>query len=116
MNTLQTITPETLHKHMENGENAAIIDVREPDEYRSLHAAGAVALPLAKVSAETVAERLSASKYAPGTPVYFICHTGRRATEACECVLGEYPAARVIEGGTLAWAQAGLPVRSGDTP
>lgn len=116
MNVPATISPEALHERRKRGENAIIIDVREPEEYRSLHATGALLLPLGEVSSENVAARLAASNCPPDAPVYFICHSGRRATEAGEHVLGDYPTATVVEGGTLAWAQAGLPVRSGDEP
>ncbi|MGH8160622.1 MAG: rhodanese-like domain-containing protein [Gammaproteobacteria bacterium] len=111
-----SITPKALQSLRESDETVVVIDVREPDEYRSLHAAGAFALPLGEVTTETVAARLAATDYRPGAPVYFICHTGRRATEACTKILDHYPAATVVEGGTLAWAQSGLPVRSGDEP
>ncbi len=114
MNTPDTITPEALQARLEAGETAIIIDVREPEEYRSVHAAGALPLPLGEVTAESVAARLAGTEYRPGTAVYFICHTGRRATEACTKILADYPTATVVEGGTLAWAQAGLPVHSGE--
>lgn len=111
MSTPATISAEALHEKVANGENAAIIDVREPDEYASLHAAGAVLLPLAQVNTETVGQCLSGNAAA-----YFICHTGARATEACKRIMDTYPGARVVEGGTLAWAQAGLPAHSGREP
>lgn len=105
----ENISAQALHDRMQKGGHYIIIDVREPDEYRSVHAAGAVPLPLAEVDADSVEHKLES-----GATACFICHSGRRATEACERVLGEFPDALVIEGGTLAWAQAGLPVRSGD--
>lgn len=111
MSTPATISAESLHQRIEDGDSAVIIDVREPDEYHSLHAAGAVLLPLADVNAASVGQCLAESDTA-----YFICHSGRRATEACKAVLDNYPSATVIEGGTLAWAQAGLPVHSGEEP
>ncbi|MDN5863759.1 MAG: rhodanese-like domain-containing protein [Gammaproteobacteria bacterium] len=111
MNSPDTISAETLHERIKGGENAVIIDVREVDEYRSVHAVGAVLLPLARVDADSVNQYVS-----EGATAYFICHSGRRATEACERVLADFPDAIVVEGGTLAWAQAGLPVHSGGEP
>lgn len=116
MPPLRQIGAKEVQDRLQRGETAAIIDVREPEEYRALHAAGALSLPLAEVSAEAVTARLSASNHPPNVALHFICHSGRRATEACERVLDEFPAATIIEGGTLAWAQAGLPVHSGDKP
>lgn len=111
MSTPETISAETLHERLQKGENLVIIDVREPDEYRSVHAAGAVRLPLAEVNAGTVDAQLG-----EGASACFICHSGKRAAQACERVLENYPDSLVVEGGTLAWAQAGLPVHSGDEP
>ena len=49
-----------------------------------------------------------------GEPLYVICRTGSRAKQACEkfrrC---GYDNVVAIEGGTLAWEQAGLPVSRG---
>jgi rhodanese-related sulfurtransferase len=115
MSTPDTISPEALHERLKAGKHVTIIDVREPEEYRSLHAAGALPLPLGEVSTEAVSERLGDERPTEEA-IYFICHTGRRASEARARVLGDFPAAAVIEGGTLAWAQAGLPVRSGEEP
>ena len=116
MATSRQISAKDLHERIEHGERAAIIDVREPEEYRALHAAGALLLPLAEVGVKTVAECLDAADFSSATALYFICHSGQRATEACSRVLEKYPAATVIEGGTLAWAQAGFAVHSGDQP
>ncbi|MGH8427735.1 MAG: rhodanese-like domain-containing protein [Gammaproteobacteria bacterium] len=112
----QRIGVLALQAQLEQGEQVTIIDVREPDEYRTLHAAGALLLPLGKVSTESVVERLAAADRTADTRLYFICHSGNRAAEACKRTLDRFPAGTVIEGGTLAWAQAGLPVHFGDQP
>jgi len=116
MSRLAQISAEDLHRRLEEGREALIIDVRSPEEYRTLHAAGAIALPLDQVDSNTVAARLGEAGHAAEAPLYFICHSGQRAAEACERVLGQFPGAAVVEGGTLAWAQAGLPVHQGDQP
>jgi rhodanese-related sulfurtransferase len=107
----EKVSAETLNERMQKGGEYVIIDVREPDEYRSVHATGAILLPLAEVDTDSVERNLES-----GARACFICHSGRRATEARERVLSDFPDALVIEGGTLAWAQAGLPVHSGDEP
>lgn len=110
------IHAEELFAKLESGENGLIVDVRSPEEYRSLHAQGAVLLPLEKVNEEAVADSARAAGKGPDVKLYFICHSGRRATEACSQILVRFPTATVIEGGTLAWAQAGLPVVQGENP
>lgn len=110
------VPADELNRRVGAGEDAVIIDVRSAEEYRTLHAAGARLLPLERVSDETVSECVRTAGHGPDTHLYFICHSGRRAAEACERILGQFPGACVVEGGTLAWAQAGLPVRHGEKP
>ncbi len=110
------IHAEEVHRRMDAGDDALIIDVRSAEEYRTLHAAGAVLLPLEEVNTESVTACARQSGHNERTPIYFICHSGRRATTACERILGEFPHSAVIEGGTLAWAQEGYPVHEGDKP
>lgn len=105
-----------LRRLLESGENVLIIDVRTPEEYRGLHAKGAVLLPLDEVSPETVERCRAASGRPAPDRIWFICRSGRRAEEACKRVFEHFPEAAVIEGGTLAWAQAGLVVTQGDEP
>jgi len=110
------ISAEELHRRIEAGDEAVIIDVRTSEEYRTLHAAGAVALPLDELDAAAVARRVREAGRDAGAPLYFICHSGSRAAEACERIIERFPGAAVVDGGTLAWAQSGLPVSHGDSP
>jgi rhodanese-related sulfurtransferase len=81
-----------------------IIDVRTPAEFGEVHAAGARNVPL---------DRLDPAAFAAG-PVYVICRTGGRGKQACEKLLAAGVTGAVnVEGGTLAWEQAGLPVVRG---
>lgn len=82
-----------------------LIDVRTPSEFQRFHARGATNVPL---------DQLDAGKVVNGSDdvVYFICRAGSRGQQACEIVLAANPLARVanVEGGTLAWKAAKLPV------
>lgn len=102
-----------VRRRLESGENALILDVRSAEEYRGLHAKGAVSLPLDEVSRESVERCLATSGARMTGRIWFICRSGRRADEACMRVFEHFPEAEVIEGGTLAWAQAGLAVTQG---
>ncbi len=83
------------------------MDVREADEFARLRAEGAVLLPLSTFL-QTWA-RLPADR-----PLLFICATGRRSFTAADHLVrsGRRDVANV-EGGTVAWARAGLPIRQG---
>lgn len=110
------VSADELSRRVGAGDDAVIIDVRSAEEYRTLHAAGARSLPLERVDQEAVAACVRDAGGVPHTTVYFICHSGRRAVEACARVLERFPGACVVDGGTLAWAQAGLPVHHGEEP
>ncbi len=104
-----TVAPAELHELMEGGRPVRLIDVRTPAEFREVHAAGAVSVPL---------DRLDPAEFPPGgagaTPLYLICQGGSRGRRACEWLIaaGRTDVANV-EGGTLAWEAAGLPVVRG---
>jgi len=87
-------------------ERAALIDVRQPDEWEEFRAPGAVLIPLGEVP-ERVDE-------VPGEgTVYVICRSGARSAKAVEFLRAQGIDAVNVAGGTLAWRDAGHPVESG---
>ena len=82
--------------------------MRTPVEYEEVHVPRARNVPLDRLQPET----FIASNGAPDTrPVYLLCRSGARAAKAAEkfMVAGQDRGV-VIEGGTEAWIDAGLPV------
>jgi rhodanese-related sulfurtransferase len=90
-------------------DGAALIDVREPDEYTAAHVPGAVLVPLA-----TVPVRLQ--DVPPEGPVYVICAVGQRSRRAAEFYRMRGIDAINVAGGTTAWIEAGEPVSTGMEP
>ncbi|EQD50124.1 Rhodanese-like domain protein [mine drainage metagenome] len=111
-----SIRAHELRNRVQRGERLALLDVRTPDEYEAIHAAGAILIPLDQFTSETVVNRLAAEGLSSTDQIYVLCHSGRRAMTACERVIHELPNVVHIQGGTLAWAQEGLPVVSGGEP
>ncbi|HEV3029430.1 MAG TPA: rhodanese-like domain-containing protein, partial [Planctomycetota bacterium] len=104
MSAVATISPEEVQARRAAGP-VALIDVRTPAEFRSLHAEGATLVPL---------EQLDPASLGPGAPVYLICETGPRAFMAAERLKAAGRAdVVVVDGGTTRWAAAGLPVVRG---
>lgn len=108
--SVSTISPKQLHDLVQAGRSVELIDVRTPVEFREVHVAFARNVPL---------DQLDASKFAAGrsgsdVPLYVICRSGSRGKQACEKfqAIG-YTNIVNVEGGTLAWDQAGLPVIRG---
>ena len=96
---------------IDSGQSFHILDVRTPVEFGRVHAVGARLMPLDKLDPAAVAGlRRSADE-----PIYVICHSGGRASKACQR-LQEAGLAQVylIEGGTAAWERMGLPVERGE--
>lgn len=104
---IETIKPARLAELWKNDTALRVIDVRTPGEYASVHAQGAQLEPLHDLDAV----RFAAGHPSPDTPVYVLCKSGVRATQAAEKLLSAGLAQPiVVEGGTDAWVAAGLPV------
>ena len=104
----QTITPWQFEELRRRGEAVELIDVRTPVEYRQMHAVPARLVPLDRLDPRGVMESCK------GATLYTICHSGTRGCQAVEKFhAAGYPNVMNIEGGTLAWEQAGLPVIRG---
>ncbi len=88
---------------------AHVIDVREPDEYRSGHVPGAALIPLSLVP-------LRMEEIPQDEPVYLICHSGGRSAQATLYLRRNGIEAISVAGGTEGWIQAGHPVVTGDRP
>jgi rhodanese-related sulfurtransferase len=106
---VSTMTPQQLHDLVQAGSAIDLIDVRTPVEYREVHVGFARNVPLDQLDAT----RLASGR--PGqSPLYVICRSGSRGKQACEKLQAAgYTQVVNVEGGTQAWAQAGLPVVRG---
>ncbi len=106
--TIATIDPTALHERMRRGEPCLRLDVRTPVEHRELHDEGVELMPLDALDPAAVRQRSG------DQPVYVFCRSGGRATQAAERLSAAGVAnCLVVAGGTLAWAEAGLPVVRG---
>lgn len=105
-----SIAPEALHDLLRAGTPIDLVDVRTPAEFREIHVPFATNLPLDRLNpALLVAERNGSRR-----PLYVICRSGNRAQQACEKLRkAGCPDVVHVEGGTLGWEQAGLPVVRG---
>lgn len=76
-------------------ENAILIDVRSPDEFKSGHIEGAVSLPLESIT--NAIEQVANDK---SIPVVVYCRSGARSTIARARLL-QMGYSQVINGGSL---------------
>src|SRR5947208_9477393 len=98
--------PAEVARRLAAGEKLAIIDVRDPDEYRDGHLEAA-----ANISRGFLEFRVGTAVSDPSTPIVLYCQTGLRSMLAAEA-LKELGYATVInlQGGYQKWVQSGLPV------
>jgi rhodanese-related sulfurtransferase len=109
---VRTITPTELARLWREGRAGDVIDVRTPLEYREVHAEPARSIPL---DALRPAEVMQAREGPAASPLYVICRSGSRSRQAAERFASEgYEDVVSVEGGTLAWERAGLPVVRGE--
>jgi rhodanese-related sulfurtransferase len=82
-----------------------VVDVREKNEWREGHIEGATHIPLG-----TLAARIA--ELDRDTPVITVCRSGHRSNVAAKQLLGAgFSDVANLEGGMIAWARSGLPVK-----
>ena len=101
------IDVDELERHLAGG--AAVFDVREPDEYETVHIPGATLVPLA-----TVPDHVDT--FSGDGPAYVVCAKGGRSAKAVEFLRAQGVDAVNVAGGTGAWVEAGKPTVAGDQP
>jgi rhodanese-related sulfurtransferase len=83
--------------------DAAMLDVREPDEWAAGHAPGATHVPMSELPARM-------SELPGHDPLYVVCRSGGRSARVAAYLAGQgYPAVNVA-GGMQAWARQGRQV------
>jgi hydroxyacylglutathione hydrolase len=97
------VTPQQATELVEAG--ALLLDVREPDEWTSGHAPGAVHIPMRELPARV--DELDSAR-----PMVAICRSGGRSRAVAEVLIGNGFDVVNLAGGLRAWAAAGLPVET----
>lgn len=108
--SVPTISPDQLGNLIGNGKSIQLIDVRTPVEFREIHASPAKNFPLERLDPAEVAKTRNGSS----DPIYVICKSGARGKQACEKLISAGQTNVInVDGGTMAWEKAGLPVVRG---
>ena len=111
--SVKTISPNELQKLLAAQPDLPLLDVRTPVEFAEVHVPQALSIPLADLNPRELA---GSGQIRKDQPVYFICRSDQRATRAAEkCAKEGFAHPVVVEGGTLAWLAANLPVTRGQT-
>ena len=98
---MEDVTPQEGQQRVQNG--ALLVDVREQNEYDEIHAQGAMLLPLSELESRS-------SELPKDKELVMICRSGARSRQAGEYLMQNgYSQVVNLGGGTVAWAEAGLP-------
>jgi rhodanese-related sulfurtransferase len=89
------------------GPAAVLLDVREDDEWRRGHAEGARHIPMGEVPTRL-------QEIDPKAKLYVICHVGGRSMRVAQYLQRNGYQPVNVNGGMLAWANAGRPVVADD--
>ncbi|MGN6783209.1 MAG: rhodanese-like domain-containing protein [Marmoricola sp.] len=85
-------------------QGAAVIDVREPAEFRTGHLPGAVNIPMGQLAARL-------GEIDRNRPVYVVCASGNRSSAMTDVLTAAGFDAINVAGGTSAWARSGRPIQ-----
>lgn len=99
------ISVADLKAQLDRKETLLLLDVRSAEEYTNDgHVAGSTLIPLPELE-----RRLS--ELPTDRPIACICHSGNRSTTACDLLARRgFTQLRNVQGGMIAWAQAGYPI------
>jgi rhodanese-related sulfurtransferase len=102
-----TLNALELNEKLKNGRRPLVIDVRQPDEYRSGHIPGAKLMPLGELSRRM-------KELPQNREIVCVCASGNRSGSATRMLVGAGFDAVNMKGGMLSWRRASFPVRKGD--
>jgi rhodanese-related sulfurtransferase len=85
--------------------DAAMLDVREPDEWAAGHAPSARHLPMSQLAARV-------DEVPDQDPLYVVCRSGARSAKVVAFLAGQGRPAVNVEGGMQAWAAQGRDLRA----
>ncbi len=102
-NNLNTLDAKA---RIDSKEPLFILDVRQPDEYRAGHIAGAKLIPLNELPRRM-------DELPKDTDILCVCHSGSRSGAATGRLTGAGYNAINLRGGMMGWQRAGYPVKKG---
>jgi rhodanese-related sulfurtransferase len=98
------ITAEELGGKLKYGKHPLVLDVRQPDEFRQGHIAGAKLIPL-----NELARRMA--EIPKGREVVCVCASGNRSRSAANTLARAGYTVFNLQGGMLSWRRAKLPMQ-----
>jgi rhodanese-related sulfurtransferase len=104
--SFKRVEPRSLHDAIAGGKPPLLVDVRTGMEFAGSHVAGAVNVPLNRITA-------GSPELAGAKEVWLICRTGSRSSHAGKMLASAGLKVVDVKGGLMSWRQAGYPVERG---
>jgi rhodanese-related sulfurtransferase len=96
-----------LSEKLKSGKRPMVIDVRQPEEYRTGHIAAAKLIPL-----DELKQRLN--ELPKNREIFCVCASGSRSRSATKILVGAGYNVFDMKGGMGMWQKSGLPVKKGN--
>ncbi|MBI1257892.1 MAG: rhodanese-like domain-containing protein [Chloroflexi bacterium] len=100
------LTAAEAKARLEAGGAPYVLDVRQPEEFRAGHIAGATLIPLNMLGQ-------SLSKLPQDREILCVCQSGARSSAAVRQLTGAGYQALNLSGGMGGWQRAGYPIKRG---
>jgi len=101
------ISAAETHARSGQKDKPLLLDVRQPEEFRSGHISGAKLIPLHEL-------RSRQNELPKDRQIVCICASGSRSSSAARTLAGAGYNVLNMSGGMSAWARSGLPVKKGN--
>ncbi len=102
--SIPQLTAIEVTEKLKFGKHPLVIDVRQPDEFRQGHIAGAKLIPLHEIH-----RRMKELPH--GREIVCVCASGNRSASAAKTLAKEGYTVFYMQGGMLAWRRAKLPIQ-----
>ena len=104
---LPSLNAMELSEKLKNGKRPLVVDVRQPEEYRSGHIAGSKLIPLGDLNKRI--HELPKDK-----EIICVCASGSRSRSATKLLVDAGFNAFDMKGGMFMWQRAQLPIKKGN--
>lgn len=106
---IPTLDPAEAQARLADQQSFFLLDVREPDEYRAGHIAGAKLIPLGELNRRM-------NELPQDREILCVCRSGSRSASAARQLISAGYRAINLRGGLMAWQRTRLPVKTGMQP
>ena len=103
---MPSVSAAELNEKLKNGKRPLVVDVRQPEEFRTGHIIGAKLIPLGELG-----QRLK--ELPKDREVVCVCASGSRSRSATKMLLREGYNAFDMSGGMMTWSRAKLSMKTG---